>query len=175
MVVCCKLLGVRILYFCSRPCRSGHSVPTNVQQEDTSRSLFRELQAPYKRLPRLRALRRGAPARFRLPAARCHKGCGAGRPQPRKRISSEMESDALRPVTLPLRHVRFATFRCTAKCAYVCHAAGRVPLSAFRTTARGGNLTSSLRGLPSITSFVLTAESSRPRASSLPPAFGDEV
>ena len=163
---CCKLLGVRILYFCSCPCRSGHNVPTNVQQEDTSHSLFRKLQSPYKRLPRLRALRRGAPARFRLPAARCHKRCGAGRPQPRKRISSETESDTLCPVTLPLRHVHFATFKCTVKRAYVCHAAGRVLLSAFRTIARGGNLTTSLRGLPSISSFVLTAESSCPRAGS---------
>ena len=105
-----NFLGSESFIFCSRPCRSGHSVPTNVQQEDTSRSLFRKLQAPYKRLPRLRALRRGAPARFRLPAARCHKGCGAGRPQPRKRISSEMESDVLCPshflsVTCVLPHL----------------------------------------------------------------------
>ena len=71
---CCKLLGVRILYFCSRPCRSGHSVPTNVQQEDTSRSLFRELQAPYKRLPRLRALRRGAPHTSGCPQRGVTKG-----------------------------------------------------------------------------------------------------
>ena len=69
-----NFLGSESFIFCSRPCRSGHSVPTNVQQEDTSRSLFRKLQAPYKRLPRLRALRRGAPHTSGCPQRGVTKG-----------------------------------------------------------------------------------------------------
>ena len=39
LVSCCKLLGVRILYSCSHPGRSGHNAPVNVQQ-DKFYSLF---------------------------------------------------------------------------------------------------------------------------------------
>ena len=31
MIGCCKLLGVRILYFCSCPYISGHNDPINLQ------------------------------------------------------------------------------------------------------------------------------------------------
>ena len=34
VIGCCKLLGVRILYFCSCPCRSGYKVPINLQQDN---------------------------------------------------------------------------------------------------------------------------------------------
>ena len=34
VIGCCKLLGVRILYFCSCPYRSGHNVPINLQQDN---------------------------------------------------------------------------------------------------------------------------------------------
>ena len=33
VVSCCKLLGVGILCSCSCPCRSGHDVPVNLQQD----------------------------------------------------------------------------------------------------------------------------------------------
>ena len=45
VIVCCRLLGVGILCSCCCPCRSGHDVPVNLQQ-DKCYSLFCNFISP---------------------------------------------------------------------------------------------------------------------------------
>ena len=69
LIVCCRLLGVGILCSSCCPCRSGHDVPVNLQQ-DKCYSLFCNFISPREWksiiLLKVRALRLGYPVYFRL-------------------------------------------------------------------------------------------------------------